>query len=65
MHCIRRLRWETKIGRKLINKKAATFHRYRMSKLTRGYRIYAKLRNKVAAQLRSDLKSYESKLAND
>jgi len=60
-----RLRWETKIGRKLINKKAAAFHRYRMSKSTNDYHIYAKLRNKVTAQLRSDRKNYESKLAND
>jgi len=53
------------IGRKLIDKKAAAFHRYRMSKSTKDYQIYAKLRNKVTAQLRSDRKNFESKLAND
>jgi hypothetical protein len=55
----------SKSCRKSINKKAAAFKRYRMSKSSQDYHAYAKVRNKVTNQLRSDRKNFERKLAKE
>jgi len=54
-----RVKWENKKNRKIINKKAAAYHQFQMSRSYRDYQSYASIRNKVTDHMRSDRRKFE------